>query len=86
MDNYSIDVKATGANLKRLCAQKGITAKELMNLLHLTTPTAVYKWWAGDNLPSIDNLIYISKYMDVKVEDVLVLVSDNNNSSSKGDI
>lgn len=73
MNYYSIDVEATSNNLKQICKRKGVSARFLMNLLHLTSPTAVYKWYSGRNLPSIDNMIVIAKFLDVGVEDIVVL-------------
>ena len=85
MDYYSIDVDETGKNLKRLCKMKGVTAKDLMELLNLTTPTAVYKWYSGKNLPSMDNMIVIARFLDVGVEDIVVIKCSEVTEVERGD-
>lgn len=67
-----IDVVASCMNLKRLCGEKGITAKDLRRALRLESVQACYKWFAGKNLPSIDNLYIIAQLLGVKIEDIIV--------------
>ena len=83
MDYYSIDVDETGKNLKHLCKRKGVTAKDLMKLLHFTTPTAVYKWFSGRNLPSMDNMIVIARFLGVGVEDIIVIKYSEGTESER---
>ena len=39
-------------------------------------PQAVYKWITGKSLPSIDNLIILSKLLHSSVEEILVIDGD----------
>ena len=80
---YSIDIEATGNNLKQICKRKGITAMDLMSLLHFTTPTAVYKWYSGRNLPSMDNMKIIAGFLGVKVEDIVVMKCSDDTEIEK---
>ena len=80
---YSIDIEATGNNLKQICKRKGITAMDLMSLLHFTTPTAVYKWYSGRNLPSMDNMMIIAGFLGVKVEDIVVMKCSDDTEIEK---
>ena len=74
MDIHSVDLMATGRRLKKLCQDRGVTATDLQTLLNLTSTAGVYKWFSGQNLPTIDNLVNIARYLDVTTEDILVMV------------
>ena len=38
----------------------------------LASPQAVYRWLKGGNMPSVDNLFALSRYLDVQMDDVIV--------------
>ncbi len=71
-----IDVEASCKNLKRMCMEKGISANELKEVLGLESVQACYKWFAGKNLPSIDNLFIIAQLLGVKIDDIIVAKED----------
>lgn len=75
-----INVEATCRNIKKLCMEKGIMPRELADCMGFTSVTAIYKWFAGQNMPSIDNLVILSALLDVSLEDILVVddISVNN--------
>lgn len=66
-----IDMAAFGKNLKRICQEKEISAKMLQEFLHLGTIQAVYMWFRGERLPSLDNFYAISKYLQVEMNELL---------------
>lgn len=68
-----INVEATCSNLKRLCNQKNVTPKQIAETMGFTTVTAVYKWFSGKNIPSIDSLVVISHMLDCTLEEILVI-------------
>lgn len=71
--NYPrINMRATGANIKRLRKERGITVQQIADFMGFTEPVAVYKWQRGDSLPSTDNLLALSKLMKCSMEDILV--------------
>lgn len=75
--NYPvIDVKATGQNIRRLREEKGISVRELSQFLGLSDVQAVYKWQRGETLPSIDNLLALSRYLDTPIQEILVCWED----------
>lgn len=69
----SIDVKATGNNIKKLRTERGISVRELQRVLTFISPQSIYKWENGYCLPSLDNLLLLAFYLDLKVEDILVV-------------
>ncbi len=68
----TIDVQKSGKRLKDLCDEHGVSAKDLQKALGLESCQACYKWFAGKNLPTIDNLTAIAYLLGVSLEDILV--------------
>lgn len=69
-----IDMKRTGAKIKRLCKEKGITVKDIQKELCIGAFQSVYDWFSGKSLPSVDNLFYLSKILKVPMEDMIEVV------------
>ena len=67
-----IDLTATGAHLKGLLEERGVTVQDIQEAMGLASPQAVYRWLRGSNMPSVDNLYALSRYLNVQMEDVLV--------------
>jgi transcriptional regulator with XRE-family HTH domain len=67
-----IDLQKTGKNLKAICQAHNLAPKDLQQILQLGSIKAVYNWYAGLRLPSIDNLLAISKLLQVTINDILV--------------
>lgn len=67
-----IDLKATGKKMKALCKQAGYTPVKLKRILKLGCVQTVYKWFHGENVPSIENFYALSLLLGVKMEDLLV--------------
>jgi transcriptional regulator with XRE-family HTH domain len=67
-----IDLQKTGQNLKRLCQEKNVTPKDLQLILQLGSVSAVYNWFTGLRLPSVDNLLAISKLLQISMNEILI--------------
>ena len=72
MDFPTIDVKATGARIKMLRIERGLTIREVSEYMGFTTNQAVCKWQRGDCLPTVDNLYALSRLYGTTIEDILV--------------
>lgn len=68
-----IDVKATGDNIRNFMAEKGISVTEMQDILGFANGQAIYKWFRGDSLPKIDNLVILASALDKTVNDILVI-------------
>ncbi len=68
----SIDMIRTGIHLKNLIVQKGYAVKDIQNMLNLSCPQPVYRWFKGQILPSVDHLFVLSKILGVHMEELLV--------------
>ena len=57
----TIDMKATGRNIKRIMRAKGISVKEVQKYLGLSAPQGIYHWLDGRSMPTVDNLYALSE-------------------------
>ena len=72
----SIQQKETGNQIKRLLKENGYTVKDVQSAMGFENPQAIYKWIAGRSLPSLDNLIILSRILHISIEDILVIDGD----------
>ena len=67
-----LDLEATGAKIKTLMKQRGITPRQLQILLDFPYVQTVYNWFAGKNMPTIDNLVVLAQVLGVTMDDIVV--------------
>ena len=67
-----LDLAATGAKIKTLMKQRGITPRQLQILLDFPYVQTVYNWYAGKNMPTIDNLVVLAQVLGVTMDDIVV--------------
>ncbi len=72
----SISQTGTGNKIKRLIKEKGFTVKDVQSVMGFENPQAIYKWMSGRSLPSLDNLVILSKILHMSMEDILVVDGD----------
>lgn len=70
--NQVIDVKATGANIRKLREDRELTVKDVQRFFGFEMPQAIYHWESGRCLPSVDNLYLLAGYLGVKIDDILI--------------
>lgn len=68
----SINAQKTGAHLKRLVDSHGYTMQEIMSITGVSTQQAIYKWYSGKSLPSIENLLILSRTLQTPINELLV--------------
>lgn len=68
-----IDMEKTGERLKRKIKEQGYMVKDIQEYLQLACPQAIYRWYKGQILPSVDNLLMLSRLLGVHMEDLLVI-------------
>ena len=67
-----IDPAATGANIKRLRLERGLSVRDLQDFFGFDEPQAIYKWQRGESLPSVDNLFALGSLLEVSINEILV--------------
>ena len=70
---YRISKAETGKRIRRLMHEKGVTVREIQEELDLESPQAVYKWLNGHALPSMENLLILSKLLRIPMESVIAV-------------
>lgn len=68
-----IDYKKTGNQIRQLCRKKNIKPTDIKRELRLSCVQTVYKWFQGDNVPSIENFYALSLLLGIKMEEMIVL-------------
>lgn len=69
----TIDVELTGERIKMLMDERGMSVKDVRESLGDGSLVAIYKWINGQHLPSIDNLVILSRVFGVPIEGILVV-------------
>ena len=69
----TINMTATGANIKNLIKSKGLKIVDIQNGCGFNTPQAVFKWMRGDAIPTIDNMVILAHMLDVTIDQIIVL-------------
>ena len=69
----TINITATGDNIKKMRKAAGLTVKDLQNIFGFGTPQAIYKWQNGTALPTVDNLVVLAAVFGSKIDDILVV-------------
>lgn len=67
----SIDMVSFGNKLKEVCEKQQVSAEDLKDYLHLSSIQAVYLWFNGKRLPNVDNLYAISRYLGIRMDDLV---------------
>ena len=67
-----INLSATGRRIERSRKAAGLTVRDVQTYFGFEYPQAVYKWQHGECLPSVDNLLALSRLLQVPMEDLLV--------------
>ena len=68
-----VDMKLTGQNIASLRIKRGISVREMQQMLGFTTPQSIYKWQRGETLPSLENLAALACILDVAMDDILAV-------------
>ena len=69
---HVLDLVATGAKIKTVMKDKGITARELQIIMDFPYVQTIYNWFTGKNMPTIDNLVVLAKILSVPMDELVV--------------
>ena len=67
-----IDAVATGANIRAMVKAKGMKIADMADIFGFNTPQAIFKWFRGDAMPTIDNMVIMADAFGVKIDDIIV--------------
>lgn len=69
----TVNLAMTGANIRAIRKQRGLSVKDLQDIFGFATPQAIYKWQQGVTLPTVDNLVVLASVFGVPMEKILVI-------------
>ena len=52
--------------------QRGVTPRQLKLIMDFPYVQTIYNWFAGKNMPTIDNLVVLAQLLDVTMDDLIV--------------
>ena len=67
-----LDLEATGAKIKTIMKQKGVTPRRLQFIMDFPYVQTIYNWFAGKNMPTLDNLVVLAQVLGVTMDDIVV--------------
>ena len=67
-----INLAKTGKNIKRIAKEKGYSADNIRDALGISDRSNVYKWFRGEVLPAVDNLLAMSVLFGVTINELIV--------------
>ena len=78
-----IDMQATGRRIEQLRKEAGYTVRDVQEELELTSAQAVYKWQYGQSLPTIENMIMLSRMFHTDIEGLLSFEYDREQETGE---
>ena len=67
-----IDVERTGEKLHMIITQSPVTNSELAGFLGFSSQRALYKWYRGETLPTIDNFYALSMLLGIPINHMII--------------
>ena len=67
-----LDLEATGTKIKTLMKLKGVTPRQLQLIMDFPYVQTIYNWFAGKNMPTLDNLVVLAQILGVTMDDIVV--------------
>lgn len=68
-----IDQQKTGRKLNIMLKLAGYDVKFIQEYLNLSCPQPIYRWFKGQNLPSVEKIYALSSLLGVHMEELIVL-------------
>lgn len=74
-----IDIIETGKHLEKIMKEEGVTPKIFARIMGWEKPQAIYRWYYGETLPTVDTLSVLAKILNRPIESLLVMRERNTN-------
>lgn len=68
----TIDMDATGKNIKKIMKENKMTVAKVQDVFGFNTPQAIYKWMRGDAMPTIDNMVILATMFNTTIDTIIV--------------
>ena len=70
----AINMEKTGENIKRLVQNRQIGVQMLGRRLGGVSAQAIYKWYRGECLPSLENLYLLKEILELDSIETLIII------------
>lgn len=70
-----IDMISTGKRIYDMVKIHNVRIGTIRELCGFTTDQSVYKWFRGDAIPKLDNLVILAELFSCKIDDLLVIIT-----------
>ena len=67
-----VDLDATDNRINYLRKTNGMSVADVQNVFGFANHQAVYKWIAGECLPTVDHLVVLATIFGTTVDDIIV--------------
>ena len=67
-----LDLEGTGTKIKTLMKLRGVTPRQLQLIMDFPYVQTIYNWFAGKNMPTLDNLVVLAQILGVTMDEIVV--------------
>ena len=67
-----LDLEGTGAKIKTIMKLRGGTPRQLQLIMDGPYVQTIYNWFAGKNMPTLDNLVVLAQILGVTMDEIVV--------------
>ena len=72
-----INMEATGKHLEKIMKEEGVSPKLFARIMGWEKPQAIYRWYYGETLPTVDTLAVLARILNRPVESLLIMKEVN---------
>lgn len=68
----TINMIETGKNIKTIMKLNNIKIVQIQQILGFNTPQAIYKWFRGEAMSTIDNMVVLAATLNTTIDNLIV--------------
>ena len=68
-----VNTVATGRNIDMLRTKASLSVRDMQMVSGFATPQAIYKWFHGIAMPTIDNMVILAAMLGVTLDEIVVV-------------
>jgi transcriptional regulator with XRE-family HTH domain len=72
-----LDPIATGERIRELRKQNNLKVREVSEYMGFESEQAVFKWQRGDSMPTLDNMLALSRLFKTSIDDIVCERNEN---------
>lgn len=69
----TVNMIETGMNIKNMMKKNNMTVADMQDIFGFNTPQAIYKWFRGAAMPTIDNIVIMAAIFHAKIDDIIMI-------------